>query len=66
MKDEPGTLKFEVLVPRDDDANLLVYEVYRDDTAFEAHQNAASIAQFREEAAGMFGAIQVTRCTPVE
>jgi quinol monooxygenase YgiN len=66
LKDEPGTLHFEVLVPRDDDAKLFVYEVYRDDSAFEAHRNAASIARFREEAAGLYETIHATRCTPVE
>jgi quinol monooxygenase YgiN len=66
LKDEPGTLQFEVLVPRDDDTKLLIYEVYRDDAAFEEHQKAASIARFRKEADGMFGQIRGTRCTPAE
>jgi (4S)-4-hydroxy-5-phosphonooxypentane-2,3-dione isomerase len=66
LNSEPGTLHFEVLVPRDDEAKLLVYEVYRDDAAFEAHRNGASITQFREEASGTYGKFQVTRCTPVE
>lgn len=66
LKDEPGTLQFEILVPRDGDTKLFLYEVYRDDAAFEAHRNAASIARFREEAAGMFGTIQGTRCTPLD
>src|ERR1700733_6491968 len=47
LKDEPGTLKFEVLVPREDDTKLLVYEVFRDDAAFEEHGNA--IARFWKE-----------------
>ena len=63
LKDEPGTLQFDVLVPREDDAKLLLYEVYRDDAAFESHRNGASIARFREEAAGMLGKIHATRCT---
>ena len=66
VQDEPGTLQFQVLVPRDDDTKLFAYEVYRDDDAFEAHRNAASRAQFAEEAAGMFGTIQATRCTLVD
>ena len=49
LKDEPGTLQFEALVPREDDTKLLVYEVFRDDAAFEEHQNAASIARFWKE-----------------
>jgi quinol monooxygenase YgiN len=66
VRDEPGTLQFQVLVPREDDTKLFAIEVYRDDDAFEAHRNAASRARFREEAAGMFGTIQATRCTPVD
>jgi quinol monooxygenase YgiN len=66
LKDEPGTLHFEVLVPREDDTKLLIYEVYQDDAAFEAHRNAASVARFRKEAEGMFTSIQGTRCTPAD
>ena len=64
LRDEPGTLHFEILVPREDAAKLLIYEVYQDDTAFEAHRNARSIAQFREESAGFGIKITATRCTP--
>ncbi|MCC8964730.1 MULTISPECIES: putative quinol monooxygenase [Bradyrhizobium] len=64
LRDEPGTLHFEILVPREDAAKLLIYEVYQDDAAFEAHRNARSIAQFREESAGLGVKISATRCTP--
>ena len=66
LKDEAGTLQFEVLVPREDDTKLLVYEVYRDDAAFDEHLNAVSIARFRNETDGMFEKIYATRCTPAE
>ncbi len=36
LKDEPGTLRFEVMISR---AKLLVYEVYQDDAAFDNHRN---------------------------
>ena len=63
LKDEPGvTLQFEVLAPYDDDAKALSYEVYRDDAAFEVHRNGRSIAQFREETAGMIVKLHVTKC----
>jgi len=62
LKDEPGTLQFEVLVPHDDDTKLLLYEVYRDDAAFDVHRNGPSIAQWREESAGMVEKLHVTRC----
>ena len=63
LKDEPGiTLQFEVLVPFDDDTKVLSYEVYRDDAAFEVHRNGPSIAQFREDTAGMIVKMYVTKC----
>lgn len=39
LKDEPGTLQFEVLVPNDDTTKILLYELYRDAAAFDAHWN---------------------------
>jgi autoinducer 2-degrading protein len=66
LKDEPGTLHFEVLVPREDDGKLLVYEVYQDDAAFEVHFNGPSITQLRKEAAGMIAKLTGTRCTPAD
>ena len=63
LKDEPGTtLQFEILLPREDDRKVLSYEVYRDDSAFDRHRNEPSIAQFREETAGMGVKISVRRC----
>jgi (4S)-4-hydroxy-5-phosphonooxypentane-2,3-dione isomerase len=66
LKDEPGTLQFEVVLPLEDDSRILIYEVYRDDAAFEVHRNEASIRQWREQSAGMVLRVIATRCTPVE
>jgi (4S)-4-hydroxy-5-phosphonooxypentane-2,3-dione isomerase len=66
LKDEPGTLQFEAALPRDDQSKILIYEVYQDDAAFEAHRNAPSIKQWREETTGMVVNVIATRCTPVE
>jgi quinol monooxygenase YgiN len=66
LPDEPGTLQMEVLAPRDNDTKVLVYEVYRDDAAFEVHRIGPSLAQWREERAGTIVKFSVTRCTPVE
>jgi quinol monooxygenase YgiN len=62
LKDEPGTLQFEVLVPHDENSKLLLYQVYQDDAAFETHFNGPSITRLREEAAGMAADVQRTRC----
>ena len=53
LKDEPGTLQFEVLLPKDDDTKVRVYEMYRDAAAFEVHLNGPSLAQWKEKTAGM-------------
>ena len=66
LKDEPGTLEFKVVIPRDDDSKILIYEVYQYDAAFEVHRNGTSIARWREETAGMIVKVIATRCTPVE
>jgi quinol monooxygenase YgiN len=66
VKDEPGTLQFEVLVPREDDTKVLLYEVYRDDAAFNVHWKGTSVARLREEAAGMIVKVSGTRCALAE
>jgi len=63
LKDEPGTLQFEILLPKDDDTKVLSYEVYQDDAAFEAHRKGPSLARLREEIDGMAVKLHGTRCT---
>jgi (4S)-4-hydroxy-5-phosphonooxypentane-2,3-dione isomerase len=65
LHDEPGTLKFELLRPRGDNAAILLYELYEDGAAFETHRDGASIARFRKEVAELNVKITATRCTPV-
>jgi (4S)-4-hydroxy-5-phosphonooxypentane-2,3-dione isomerase len=62
LADEPGTLQFEVLLPHDDQTKVLLYEVYTDDAAFQAHWNGPSTARLREEASGMIVGVTGTRC----
>ena len=66
LKDEPGTLQFEAALPRDDQSKILIYEVYQDDAAFDAHRNAPSMKQWREETTGMVVNVIATRCAPAE
>ena len=44
VKDEPGTVQFEILLPKEDDTKVLLYEAYRDATAFEVHLSGPSLA----------------------
>lgn len=42
---EPGTLLFEPMISRDEPDRIYLYEVYRDQAAFDTHWNGASIAE---------------------
>jgi len=66
LKGEPGTLQFEVLLPKDDDTKVFSFELYRDAAAFEVHLNAPSLAQLRKEIAGMEVKLHGVRCTVVD
>ena len=63
LKDEPGTIQFEVLRPLDDSTKVMLHEVYRDEAAFDAHSEGPSITRLREEATGMVVSRSLTRCT---
>lgn len=61
LKDEPGTLQFDFLVPRDDQSKVLLIEIYKDEAAFKAHWDGASMATYREQSAGMVAKMTGTR-----
>jgi quinol monooxygenase YgiN len=42
LKDEPGTLQFEVLAPHEDNTKVLLYDVYKDGDAFNVHRSGPS------------------------
>ena len=46
---EPGCLQFDVLVDPKDPAKLMLYEVYKDEAAFEAHQQAPHFKRYIEQ-----------------
>ena len=66
LKDEPGTLQFDILLPKDEGTKILTYEVYLDDAAFEVHRNGSSLAQLREEISGLVVKLRGTRCAVVD
>jgi quinol monooxygenase YgiN len=47
---EPGCRQFEVLVDPDDKTILMLFEVYDDQKAFEAHQAGAAFKKYLAEA----------------
>ncbi len=65
VRDEPGCLRFDVCSVADDPDRFVLYELYADDAAFEAHRAAPHFAAWRE-VAGRVVATQVnTRGTVV-
>jgi autoinducer 2-degrading protein len=64
LKDESGTLAFEVLVPEDDATKLLFYELYADPASFAAHSNGKSMAQLQSEVDSKITSLTVIQCTP--
>jgi autoinducer 2-degrading protein len=65
VRDEPGCLRFDVLQDNADPDHFFFYEVYRDDAALAAHQQAPHYARWREAAAGVLDDERrsLTRCT---
>ena len=47
---EPGCKQFEVLVDREDRTKVMLYEVYSDDKAFEAHQQTPHFKKYLADA----------------
>jgi quinol monooxygenase YgiN len=47
---EPGCKQFDVLVDPKDSARVMLYEVYNDEQAFEAHQQTAHFKKYVAEA----------------
>jgi quinol monooxygenase YgiN len=49
-RSEPGCRQFEVLVDPDDKTKVMLFEVYDDQKAFEAHQAGAAFKKYLAEA----------------
>ncbi len=63
LRDEPGTLRFDILQPED---NLMLYEVYENEEAFQVHRRGASLARFQEEAAAVERKLTFITCVLLE
>jgi quinol monooxygenase YgiN len=63
---EPGTLKFEILVPHEEADTIMLYEVYASQEAFTEHWNGPSLQQARRDAAGLQVSLTGVRCDIAE
>jgi quinol monooxygenase YgiN len=63
---EPGTLKFDILVPKEEADTLMLYEVYASPEAFQTHWTGPSMQQVKEDTAGLQVSLSGVRCDLAE
>lgn len=66
LKEELGTLRFDVLRPAKPTNQVLLYEEYLDDAAFQVHLNGASFARLRAESVNMIIKLDSVPCEVAE
>lgn len=63
---EPGCLRFDVLQDNTDPNRFFFYEVYRDESAYKAHQATAHYPRWRAAAAEVLAEpTNASRCTTI-
>ena len=62
VRDEPGCSQFQVLHAEGDAETIILYEVYDDEAAFQAHLASAHFAIFDREAGPMIADKVIQRC----
>jgi quinol monooxygenase YgiN len=61
VRNEPGCRRFDVLVSDNADDAIVLYEIYADEAAFDAHLQTAHFAAFDSAVAGMIRSRSVRR-----
>jgi len=51
VREEPGCRRFDVVEPRGEPGRILLYEIYDDEAAFDAHCRTAHFARFDADSA---------------
>ncbi len=59
---EPGCRRFDVLEPVDDADRVMLYEIYTDRAAFDAHVRSEHFARFDTESAALLSSKSVVEC----
>jgi quinol monooxygenase YgiN len=62
VANEPGCLRFDVLEPAGEKDRILLYEIYADRAAFEAHVGSEHFKAFDADSAAMTEAKSVVEC----
>lgn len=53
LRTEEGTVSFQILTADENDNDIFVHEVYRDDEAFNRHLNGPSLRQWQSDVANL-------------
>ena len=48
LADEPGCVRFDMMIPRDEDGRVFLCEVYRDEDAYQEHRLSPRLPTLRE------------------
>lgn len=59
---EKGCRRFDVIEPRDEEDRVLLYEIYDDEAAFDAHMRTPHYERFDIESAPLVRSKSVIRC----
>ncbi len=62
LESEPGCLQFDVLVPNDTSDHVILYEVYADQAALDAHGETPRMAEYRRDTQDMLIERNRTTC----
>jgi len=62
VRNEPGCLQFDVLEPEGEGDRVLLYEIYTDKAAFDAHRKTEHFLVFSRASEGLCLKKSVTRC----
>jgi len=63
VEQEPGCLQFDVVQDNANPNHLLLFEVYKDEAAFQAHTKMPYVAEFLAKARPMFARSTMTKLT---
>jgi quinol monooxygenase YgiN len=62
VRDEPGCRRFDVMTPLQRGDSFILYEIYDDRAAFEAHLRTPHFARFKEASAPLIAGQTLTEC----
>jgi quinol monooxygenase YgiN len=66
LAEESGTIQFDILQPVNEPDKVILYELFKDDTALESHLNGLLSAQFMKSQEEMIDDMSGYRCSVMD